>query len=210
MKKLIYEYVPQVILIVFSVVLGLYLNQKMVERTERQDAAKILNIIKSEVLGNQKILKDWGAYHQEIKFNFDSLVREEKFVEEFIANKEILFGKLFTRKTFMQESLSKSAWEISKNNPVISKIDYDKMLWLDKIYNQQKIAFEPAMEMFELYYSTGVNDVSVAAENLKIMSKFMSECAGREGLLFNYYNDFLEHLDSSENKKISDKSEKEE
>ena len=194
MKKLIYEYIPQVILIVFSVVLGLYLNQKMVERTERQDAEQVLKIIKSEISGNLEILEDWGAYHYEIKLNFDSLSKEKNFVEEFIADKEILFDTLFTRKTFMKVSLSKSAWEISKNNPVISKIDYNKMLWLDKIYNQQNMTFEPAKERFELYHLTGVNDPSVAAENLKIMNNFMNELVGRENLLISYYRDSLEEL----------------
>jgi len=40
MKKEVKEYIIQIILIVFSVVLGLYLNKKIEDRNERKEAEK--------------------------------------------------------------------------------------------------------------------------------------------------------------------------
>jgi len=195
MKKVFIEYIAQMILIVFSVVLGLYLNQKMVDYNQKQEAQKILSIIYSEVKDNRELMLDWSPYHQEINDNFKKLLKDEKFTKGFIQDKTTLFDVLMTRRTFMTQPLSDDAWEIAKANPIISNISFEERLLLSKIYNQQKSTFEPASKFFDVYHTKGVNTVEDAQENLEILQNFMNELAGRELLLMQYYDEAFKRFE---------------
>ena len=70
----------QVVLIVFSVVLGLYLSERIEERKGKQASDNLLVKIKSEVNENINLVEDWALYHQEIYENLDSLSTDEIFI----------------------------------------------------------------------------------------------------------------------------------
>ena len=185
----------QVILIVFSVVLGLYLSERIEERKNIQESNNLLAKIKSEVNENINLMEDWGLYHQEIYENLDSLSTNQEFIEEFIKDKSIFFEKLFTRGTFMARMPSNDAWEIAKSHPLIVNIDYDKILILSKIYNQQKSTFEPMNGIFELINSKDINTKNDAKSNLASIAERLHELVAREKQLLYYYNNGREILD---------------
>lgn len=81
MKKAIIQNLTQIALIVFSVVLGLYLSERIEAYKNKKDAANILSKVKAEVNDNRRIIDYWSPYHQEIKAKLDSLIKEESFVE---------------------------------------------------------------------------------------------------------------------------------
>lgn len=194
MKKEFREYLIQILLIVFSVVLGLYLNEKIVQHNEKKEAEKLLSFVKTEINANRFLLKDWAPYHREISIKLDSLSKEEQFVSDFIKDKNILFSKLMTRRTFMNRNVSDDAWEISKGNPILVNIGFERMLLLSKIYSQQDGTFKPSSEMFKVLQSRGVNDPSSAKENLSILNNHMRELVGREFLLQQYYEEAAEEF----------------
>jgi len=181
MKKLLKEYVPQVLLIVFSVVLGMYLNQRLVNKNEQKDANELLELVLNEIENNQKIMEEWYPYHDSIKVNFDTLKDDDDFIKAFIKDKDTLFNTLFTRGSLMQQMPSNSAWQIAKSNPLISNIDYIDMQLLADVYNVQEFMLEPAfIKLMDLHYSAGVNRPEIAKENIHIMFFYMNETVGRE------------------------------
>ncbi len=197
MKKEIKEYIVQIILIVFSVVLGLYLNKKIEDRNDRKEAEKLFSIIKQELTNNRTLLLDWQPYHKEISENLRDSLRSETFVQAFIKNRFSIF-KLATRGSIMGASPSSDAWEMAKSNPILMNIGYDKMFLLSKIYNQQRDAFVPADEMYKLYGSTDFNAAEHAEENLLILQGHFSELVGRESALIKYYNQAFEEFQLDE------------
>jgi len=58
MKKILKEYIPQVILIVFSVVLGLYLNQIIVDRNENAKAKELVALVFEEINSNRALIAE--------------------------------------------------------------------------------------------------------------------------------------------------------
>jgi len=198
LKKIIEVYLPQVFLIVFSVVLGMYLNQKMLERNDRKKADKLLSMVEAEVKSNQRILKDWYPYHQRMYQKLDSLKDDSNFIKDFQKDKNVLFEKLLTRGSFMKESLSDASWEVTKLNPVVSEISFDKMNILTKVYNQQKGTFEPMHKMFDLLSKPFINTPKNAKENLNLISGFVRELAAREAQLLYYYKKADELLEGEE------------
>ena len=195
--------ITQVVLIVFSVVLGLYLSERIEERKNKQASDNLLVKVKSEVNGNIKLVEDWAVYHQEIHKNLDSLSTNEEFIEEFIKDKSIFFEKLLTRGTFMGRMPGNDAWDIAKAHPLIVNFDYDKLVILSKIYNQQEKTFEPGVKVFELLSSKDVNTEKNAKSNLSSMAESMFELVARENQLMYYYNNSKEILDLPDNKELA-------
>jgi len=151
MKKILKEYIPQVILIVFSVVLGLYLNQIIVDRNENAKAKELVALVFEEINSNRALIAEWHPYHDSIKLNFQVIKNDANFVKSFIEDKDTLFKTLFTRGKFMQQFPSTSAWEITKSNPLVSKIDYVITKLIAEIYNVQNNMFNPVFKMFDLH-----------------------------------------------------------
>jgi len=193
MKKEIKEYIVQVILILFSVVLGLYLNKKIEDRNERKEAEKLFSLIKQDLADNRLLLLDWQPYHKEISENLRDSIGSATFIDAFVDNRHSI-ARLMTRGTFMERTPSYDAWEMAKSNPILMNIGYDKMFLLSKIYNQQLDTFDPVKEIYKLYNSTGFNTSEHAKENLQILQTHLQELEGRESLLIQYYDQAFEEF----------------
>lgn len=197
-RNTIKELLIQCALIVFSVVLGLYLSERLEERKNRKESDELLAKVKSEVKDNLSLLRIWVPYHQEIKVGLDSLATNEAFVEGFISNKFFFFEKLLTKGTFMGRSPASDAWEIAKAHPLMVNIDYNTLLALSRVYNQQSMTFEPGYELFEMFFEKDINSPEEARSNLELMSIRMSELVAREVQLLEYYGAAEEILDLPE------------
>lgn len=196
------EYIAQFVLIVFSVVLGLYLSERIEERKEIQESYDLLTTIKTEVKDNISLLEYWSPHHKEIKEKLDSLSKDEVFIEQFVGDKFFFFEKLFTRGTFMSRMLASDAWDIAKSHPLVVKIDYDKYLTLSRVYNQQKITFEPGFEMIELLKSKDVNIEKDAKSNLALICDRLHELVAREKQLMDFYKEAEEKLDLKDDRDV--------
>ncbi|GAB5520784.1 MAG: hypothetical protein RhofKO_30350 [Rhodothermales bacterium] len=179
----------QFLLIVFSVVLGLYLSERIEERKRVQEANRLLAVLQSELQENRRLLNYWAPYHQEISENLDSLSGDAAFLARFLDNKSVLFQDLLTRGTFMGRMPASDAWDIAKSHPLIVNIDYDKLIALSKVYNQQASTFRPGFEISEIYNSKDVNTAENARVNLELMSDRMREMVAREDQLRVYYSE---------------------
>jgi len=181
------QILTQSLLIVFSVVLGLYLSERIEERKKKNESKVLLAKIKAEVQDNIRILEEYAPYHQEISKNLHTLSQDDAFVQAFIDNQYVLMDTLFTRGNFMGLFPANDAWEIAKAHPLMVNIDYDQLLILSRIYNQQANTFEPGMKMFELLNSTHVNTPEDAVGNLELLSNRMHELVSREQDLLYFY-----------------------
>jgi len=186
--------ITQFFLIVFSVVLGLYLSERIEERKKIKESEELLTTIKSEVKDNIKLMEIWAPYHEEIYENFDSLSKKEAYMAKFIKDKTIFF-ELMTRGTFIGRYPANDAWDIGKSHPLIVKIDHDKLLILSKIYSQQKLTFDPLMEVLEIYNSIDVNTEKNAKSKLALLSDRFRELVALEKQLMYYYQQGEEILE---------------
>ena len=194
MKASILKNITQVILIVFSVVLGLYLSERIEERKNDKEATKLLSKIKSELNENKKLLDHWVPYHEEMLKRLDSLAKNEIFVENFIKDNSSLY-QVFTRGTIMGETPANDAWDIAKSHPLIVHFDYADLLILSKIYNQQSMTYEPAPRIIELLLSPDFNSKEKAKPNLQAFRNQLREIVTREIQLMNYLKEAEEILE---------------
>lgn len=193
MKESIIKNITQVLLIVFSVVLGLYLSERIEDRKNEKEATKLMSKIKSELNTNIKLLEEWVPYHREIVKKLDSLTNDEVFIEEFITDKTRLYS-IFSKHTLMGETPTSDAWDIAKSHPLIVNFDYDELFALSRIYNQQKTTFEPISRLIELLLSADLNARERARVNLVLFKDQLDDISMRELQLISYYNEAEEML----------------
>ena len=167
MNNSILKYIGQVILIVFSVVLGLYLSERIEDKKNERDAQELFLKISSELKANKELLDYWVPYHKEIVNKIDSLSSDKKFIQSFITDKSAIY-KAFSRGTIMSDMPASDAWDIAKSHPLIVNMDYDKLFVLSKIYNQQKVTYQSIPELINLMVSTEFNSSEDAKENLQL------------------------------------------
>lgn len=194
MKDTFIKNATQIFLIVFSVVLGLYLSERIEERKTRIEAQKLLSKIASEVSENKKLMDIWVPYHQEVIKNWDSIYSDETFMEKFYIDQSILYKTLFTKNTIIGRMPVNDAWEIAKSHPLMVDIDYDKLLILSKVYNQQENTFEPFPRILDLLREPDFNHKDKALTNLKSFKGLMVDLVALELQLMVYLNEAEEVL----------------
>ncbi len=181
--------ISQLLLIVFSVVLGIFLSERIEERKDKNEAVKLLSKITAEVNENKKLLEYWAPYHSDMARGLDSLSNNEIFIENFIQDKSVLFEAILSRGTFMGRMPASDAWDIAKSHPLVVNFDYDELLILSKIYNQQKSTFEPATKIIDIILSSDFNSKENARSNLQTLQNQMREIVSRENQLLIYLNE---------------------
>ena len=193
MKQSLANYIIQIALIVFSVVLGLYLNGRFEDLKEKKEASKLLSKIKAELNENKILLDSWVPYHGEIIEKLDSLSTREQFVQDFTKDKLAIYAA-FNRGTIMSDMPAADTWDIAKSHPIIVNFDYDELLTLSKVYNQQKFTYESIPKLIEFMLSTEFNSKDNAKQNLALFKDKLEDIYGREMQLVNYYNSANEVL----------------
>ncbi len=189
MKKSSKENITQLLLIVFSVVLGLYLSERIEEKKNEKEAKLLLSKVTAEVNKNRKLLEEWVPYHKEVFTRLDSLIEDDGFIERFIEDEVSLFREVVTNGNLMGETPSDEAWDITKSHPLVVHFDYDDMYVLSRIYNQQAMTYEPVPKLIELLLSSGFNSPEKAKMNLLTFKNQLREVLTREIQLLQYIKD---------------------
>lgn len=189
MKKTILKYLSQILLIVFSVVLGILLSEKIEEHKNKKESELLFSKIQSELKNNKLVLEEWVPYHKMVVKRLDSLYNDKKFVKSFIDNQGILFEKILTKGTLMGGFPTNDAWDIAKSHPLIVHFDYDELLVISKIYNQQDMTYQSVPKILEIFLSPNFNDKKNAEDNLYLFNNLMHETLSRETQLLEYLNE---------------------
>ncbi len=199
MKKSLVENIIQLVLIVFSVVLGIFISERIEEGKNEKEAALLLSKIILEVNENKKLLAHWVPYHREIVNRLDSLDNNETFIRNFIDDESTLYSDVLTRGTLMGRFPSNDAWDIAKSHPLIVHFDYEDLLILSKIYNQQAMTYKAAPKIIEIFLSAEFNSKQNAETNLQAFKNQMREIVSREIQLMGYFKEAAKTLELQNN-----------
>ena len=189
MQKSLLSNLKKLLLIVFSVVLGIFLSERIEESKNKKEAELLLSKIKSEINDNKNLLEKWVPYHRVIVNRLDSLNKNEQFINSFIDDQSVLFTKVFTNGNLMGRAPSNDAWDIAKSHPLIVHFDYEELLIMSKVYNQQLSAFESMPELIQIFLSPDFNSQKKAKLNLQEFTNKFAEVVSREIQLMDYFKE---------------------
>ena len=130
------DYLSECLLIVFSVILALFLTELINNLDDKKKTTEILHALKDELIENKKNEEEQYAYHLQALKNIDSALKDPAFAKQFIVNGEINL-KIIAPHGVIFKDLNDVAWQIAKQNNIVSKIDISTYSLLNTIYNNQ-------------------------------------------------------------------------
>ncbi|KAA3612642.1 MAG: hypothetical protein DWQ05_18505 [Calditrichaeota bacterium] len=184
------------VLIVFSVLLALGLNEFRSNYKENIQKKQALQKIINELQSNLEIVREWEPYHKEV---FKNLQEAQK---KYTAGKDIFtverkdLQKLMPRGV-VQSLIDDTAWQALKASSIFARIDFENAVTLAKIYKLQAIGVESTIN--------SILDVLTSRESLKkensretmiLLTSGFGELVSQESFLIHYYEKTLQEFEN--------------
>ncbi len=133
------EYLGESLLIVFSVALAIILTEIFTKIHEDRQTREILRQLRQELTSNNDAEKIQYQYHLQVLHNIDSALEDEKYRKTFIDSGNVHLA-IIAPYGVMRNDLNDVAWQVAKENNIVSKLDLKTYSLLTDIYdNQQRI-----------------------------------------------------------------------
>ena len=124
-------------LIIFSVVLALLLTELFNKIHENSRESEILKQLRQELINNKKAGEIQYSYQLQVLKKIDSALTHPLFAKQFIDS-GVLHLSVIAPEGASREDLNDVAWQVARENNIISKLDQDTYTLLADIYDQQQ------------------------------------------------------------------------
>lgn len=146
------EYLIESLLIVFSVLLALFLTERINKSHDRKYTKDLLKNIVIELKKNKTAIIEMQEYNLKVLNKIDSALVDRKIQEAIVSNSEFHLNVIAPNGVLFRY-LDDDAWTIAKNNNIISKLDIKSVSVLNKVYEDLerigKVEDEVAQVIFE-------------------------------------------------------------
>ena len=151
-KKNWKDYLGESIMIIFSVLLALILSENANDLHDKQNTKLQLRGIVNELRHNKKALQEMHIYNLQVLNKIDSALVNVKMQNEIVSNDEFHLN-LIAPEGVLYRYFDNEAWNVAKNNNILSKMDIQAVTMLTKLYEDQerisKIEGEVAKIIFD-------------------------------------------------------------
>ncbi len=146
------EYLIESSLIVFSVLLALFLTEVFNRIDDKKNTKELLKNIVVELKNNKTAILEMQDYNLKVLKKIDSALADRKIQDSIVSNSEFHLN-IIAPNGILFRYLADDAWTIAKNNNIMSKIDFESISILNKVYEDLerigKIEDEAARIIFE-------------------------------------------------------------
>lgn len=184
------ELFMQALLIVFSVLFALFLDEYRSNIKTKKELQQITHKVEQEILENRIINDDLIIYHLEVIKNIENISLSDSAINNLKSD----FGlKLFiiAPNGIMQKSVSNSVWQTAKLNPTLNQIEFKKLQLIGNAYIQQEAIFEQVDIISEIIRSREMLDNDITVDNLILIYNEISELREKEIELSRIYEKVL-------------------
>ncbi|PHS13153.1 MAG: hypothetical protein COA86_17515 [Kangiella sp.] len=143
-KQNVLKLVFESVLIIFSVLLALLLNEYRGQLKENKQKKLAMQMVKIELRANLETINEWRPYHEEVLTNLNEALKSD-------FSKNILFtengeriGSLMPNGV-VQQLIDNASWKTLKTSNISSTIDLNTMFTLSKLYKLQAQGVESTL-----------------------------------------------------------------
>lgn len=139
MKKDLFKYLIEFVIVAFGVFLGIYLNGRGDDQQVTEQKQKALENILSELEHNREALQIAIKYHELIKVNFDSLMKTipvETYQQPYFANKAFKYVYIKGWGGYGFADFEDTAFEVAKMSGALQNMDIDLIQAISGIYKK--------------------------------------------------------------------------
>ena len=130
------EYLGESFLIIFSVLLALIFTEYFNKLHEKENTKELLKSISAELNHNQKAIQEVQVYDTQVLKKIDAALSDPQLQNALVSNNEFHLDVIAPQGA-QYRTLDNEAWTIAKNNNIMSKIDFESVSTLTKVYDDQ-------------------------------------------------------------------------
>jgi hypothetical protein len=146
------EYLGESLLIIFSVLLALFLTERVNNLHEKKLAGEMVKNIIQELENNRKAIEETQTYDKLVLKNIDSFLTDKNAAMTIVTGSEFHLS-MIAPDGILYRYLNSDAWEVAKNNDIMSKLDLETLSVLVRVYEDQsrmeKVEDEVAKVIFD-------------------------------------------------------------
>ncbi|AHM61880.1 hypothetical protein D770_18140 [Flammeovirgaceae bacterium 311] len=182
-------------LIVFSVLLALALNEYRAASKEDERTRQSMVSIRQELLENKKIIQQWQQIHQEALTNIEAYRNRAAPQDSLVVNHRFQFEKIFEG-TLIPNIVRSTAWETAKSTGILHNFDLQLANSLSDIYDMQRIGVaNSADNLIALIFERPTHEQERVGQTLMLFQLTITELVGQESYLILAYDDVIKKLD---------------
>jgi hypothetical protein len=187
----------EAVLIVFSVLLALFLDQALTERRELQAVDELVGHITEEISGNLEVVTRWLPYHKSVIAKIDAHLASTELQKNLISDAGIDYFVLM-EEGVLQDFYSVSAWQLALQSEIISKLDIDTTQKISKGYYSQEHVDGTLQRLTNFTFSRDAMDKAQLVHSLTLFRRLMQELVGQEYTLRRNYEEALSTLNKKQ------------
>ena len=187
------KYALEAVLIVFSVLLALFLDQALTERRELQAVDELVGHIAEEITGNLEVVNKWLPYHERVIVKIEAHLASTELQKNLISDAGIDYFVLM-EDGVLQDFYSVSSWQLALQSEMLSKLDIDTTQKISKGYYSQEHVDGTLQRLVDFTFSRDAMDRAQLVHSLTLLRRLMQELVGQEYTLRRNYEEALSRL----------------
>ncbi len=182
------------ILIIFSVLLALFIDEWRTAYNEDAETKKMLENIELEIIENQKFVKRAIAYQESVLQKGTRIVEQDSIYEKMYSEDYGFSIREIAPNGISQGKIYDIAWSVAKDNQITNRISLEKAQILYRVYEQHKTVREAIQDIIEVLTDRESLRKEHLRETVILYMSTTAEFAGRLKYLDNLYTTALEEL----------------
>lgn len=181
-------------MIIFSVLFALFINEWRSNVNENYRTETILNNLQLEIKTNHTVLKELLTYHDSVQKNIGRGFEQDSIEQVFFPEGKFSIYKIAPNGV-IQDYINDIAWEVSKQENISARIDFDLSKSLFIVYEQQTAFKEAIYNISDLLADRSTHRKENLEETALLFHRGFRELVGREMRLIQVYEIALKALE---------------
>ncbi len=196
------KYLAESLLIVFSVLFALFINNMAEDRQTNKRRNIALESIKKELQRNSGVIQHWKSNHAEMLTRIEAVVDGDRdsLLRE-LSQSDFLDLSLITGgQSLVDAFITNTAWETAKTTGILEEFDFETTQKLTLVYAMQDILMNQTLKnILDFYFDLDTHQLANRKAVLIQFQLRFQEIVGQENLLEQLYQDALTTLSTAPN-----------
>jgi len=193
-KENLVRYTLEAILIVFSVLLALFLDNVIGDRREARIIDELVSHIADEMKSNLTIVDEWLPYHRAVIDEVDRYLASDELQQSLLTADGIDYGRLMER-GLIQDFYSNSSWQLAQQSELTSRIEFEVTYAISRAYLSQQNVNLTLQRFSDFVFERQTHDPDKLVNSLRILRNLLQELSGQQSVLQHNYREALQAVD---------------
>lgn len=193
------QYIGEALLIIFSVLFALFINQWFDDhKTQKKAEVAMLSIYK-ELHRNNGILTRWQTQHSAIKERISDVIdgHNEELKQQLLDKGYLDLGLLTNNESLIDAILTDTAWQSAQSTGIVAEFSFETTQKLTNVFSMQKILTDITVaKILDYYFDASSHQLQNIDQILIQFHLRFIELTGQETLMSTLYSEAMEDIET--------------